>query len=1484
MLTMPKQGWLKRQTNNFQRSMNVMLAGALMLGSTVGLMPQTAFAANGGDVWITAAMPNPSGDETDGEYVILQNKTSGNVDVGGWTLDTDGQSDNFATPTNIAAGGSLKVCSGTSPAAPADCDVLGFTMGLSNTTGNTLTLREGTTKIDEVVYDASQVNEGEEITFSNHLSTNAAPTITLDYTAGQTIVSDQDGNIVLGADVTDDSALTTTTGLSEVTFTVDYGSNGSTNKWQHPASIYGSLIDKSGDTFSLKKFGVNMQNSVHNLAYGDSFTFVVTAKDKAGNESTKSVELVYGDSPDTDSPTVEIKNPADADGAEIIGELTVEAKINGDISELQDGSPVYAALYDEEDENGDGTNNSDAYFILERNGESRTWTKTIDTASTSDSFDLNNGEYRLQVDVRNNDGVSGNYNSDILDFTINNPAAPAPVPTEPYKNGFETNINGWSGYVGGSIARVDSTNGVDPSAGGYFAVLNGEAFSRWGGYANQFPLNGYTTEVDVYLDMSKADSNDNYIDFSSAINGQDGKHQRDFIFHVGHDPANSRWSATVSNNSSHSQSDTPHLSGSNLASITETGWYTLQSYFHSNDSGEFAVDMKIIDMNENVVGSWTLSSPSDVIATEIGGNRYGWFAEQPFTDLPIDNSCLYLGDPVANGCGFVTEEPDNKDPVVTFLAPKDGGAVDNLKASVKIEDKTNVTQYSFRVDGPGDLYWTTYKTRPDKKSVTVTDYNLCENAHGFDCELSELPDGKYRVSVLAYDGQGNDSRENKGVEFFLDTTGPKAEFTKPSNDSLLPATVKLQLELAAQGKAGLGQQHIELKSDNFKVWWKYNVETGDKRSNVGFGTVNYSGDERSGTLTVTFDRSKLENGTYHGRSFAQDQVGNRSVAYYSEVVADNTDPGIDFVTPNRFDNATYDRYFQSLSEIKIKGTDEHGVKSTVVHIYNANGSISTAWCGAAIPGDTGSCDTSSLANGDYYVKVAATDNAGNSNYATKHFTIDSTPPEQVKGLAFYDDSGLVADGITSDYSVTAKWDAVNTAAKYEYCYWNDIAASTYREANCYNTFPTNNQQSGNLNQGEGTHYVKVRAVDAAGNKGEWSETVALVYDKTAPTLGLTAPAKTVSGDWVDVKGYVFDRNFNHYYCYLTKDGVSGEVTSATDEVGHGCVTTWASDVRGNAGNWHTDYPTGTVQSKTDTTGSKLGELDIRGLSDGNYTVHLVGIDRAGNQAAATTSFTIDNDNSNTDDNGELVGTPKPAVPNKDGEFTPGALYFMWVACYNYSPAFPNCDRENAMKPLAGEINYGTWKDDTYDLRVFNANPAEEANLTAVLTLDNTEQVSYDPKADKQTLAGPGDYWWQVRACDELSSNCSEWSTPTRFTLLEVGGLGGNTGQFSPASRQTGLNAGAPLGIFAASGDLNSLAGDAASSQADNENEQQDQTDKKDGGSEVTALNTSSGGDSDKEAVAGAKDSNVSTWWWLLLLVPAVGYYVFRRSQSEEPAN
>jgi len=216
-----------------------------------------------------------------------------------------------------------------------------------------------------------------------------------------------------------------------------------------------------------------------------------------------------------------------------------------------------------------------------------------------------------------------------------------------YFQSFETDTAGWFG-----ANRVPTgTHLVTTKAPGAFhAEDGGGAFTRWGGYSETFPAGGYTTSIDIYLDISPpygstTPTNDTRFDWTSAINNTSCVHRRDFVFNAGFytdtDVTGSgpRFVISASNNAGRSNSF-PKNPGRSPYTVSAEGWYTFEHRFRDNGAGVLAVDLTLKNSLGVPLMMWTLSDPSDVIGTTVGGNRYGWFPTDEFAYLAFDNSAL----------------------------------------------------------------------------------------------------------------------------------------------------------------------------------------------------------------------------------------------------------------------------------------------------------------------------------------------------------------------------------------------------------------------------------------------------------------------------------------------------------------------------------------------------------------------------------------------------------------------------------------------------------------------------------------------------------------------------------------------------------------------------------------------------------------------------------------------------------------------------
>lgn len=265
--------------------------------------------------------------------------------------------------------------------------------------------------------------------------------------------------------------------------------------------------------------------------------------------------------------------------------------------------------------------------------------------------------------------------------------AQAAAPPGPFFQGFEQNTNGWFNGGDRNVVRRPSgwvptsgsnyAPGVASAAGDYHArledsgtncVLNCDgAFTRWGGYSTTFPPGGYRTQLDIYLDVAWAATHpDVRFDWTSAINSnqQTGVcpyppgppppcHLRDFVFNAGTNPPGDPMPAgfyvnaatNAGRGSSFPENPCPNPPNPAPANpcrmpvhIITSGWYTFQHTFR-NDNGQLAVDMRIFPLGSSTTvpgADWTIHA-GDLMST-VGGNRYGWFANEEIPDLAIDNS------------------------------------------------------------------------------------------------------------------------------------------------------------------------------------------------------------------------------------------------------------------------------------------------------------------------------------------------------------------------------------------------------------------------------------------------------------------------------------------------------------------------------------------------------------------------------------------------------------------------------------------------------------------------------------------------------------------------------------------------------------------------------------------------------------------------------------------------------------------------------
>lgn len=267
--------------------------------------------------------------------------------------------------------------------------------------------------------------------------------------------------------------------------------------------------------------------------------------------------------------------------------------------------------------------------------------------------------------------------------------------------------------------------------------------------------------------------------------------------------------------------------------------------------------------------------------------------------------------------------------------------------------------------------------------------------------------------------------------------------------------------------------------------------------------------------------------------------------------------------------------------------------------------------------------------GGVTIRVRAIDNEDNYGEWSNsvHYYYDATPPTTPEITGFNNPS-LMCGVITSTHSVTVQWtDSTDNVGLAGYEYEIDYP-KVGGGRGLWTTFRTVSEYTSALN--EGTHYIRVRALDDAGLYSEWSNTCSITADWTAPDVTINTPADgAILSGTAEIRGTVIDDNPHHYWFVVQ---------------GPGGVINLFPDV------------TGTINDTNSFTDKLLATWDTTDFPDGIYVIKLEARDAANNKDAGSVDWhyvTVDNDQDNDgvpdgDDNCPSVYNPDQLDTDGDG--------------------------------------------------------------------------------------------------------------------------------------------------------------------------------------------------------------------------------------------
>lgn len=301
---------------------------------------------------------------------------------------------------------------------------------------------------------------------------------------------------------------------------------------------------------------------------------------------------------------------------------------------------------------------------------------------------------------------------------------------------------------------------------------------------------------------------------------------------------------------------------------------------------------------------------------------------------------------------------------------------------------------------------------------------------------------------------------------------------------------------------------------------------------------------------------------------------------------------------------------------------------------------------------TGNVDTSTI--GTYIIEYNATDLSGNQ--ATKVTrtvkVVDTIAPNTPKHISPYDNSYINYNDFWFD------WDDVSDAVSYEM--QNSTSLSTNNtDGSFINIIWTGDYQhiqpinpTAHSVGADGIWYWQIRAVDAAGNKSNWSVPWKITIDKTPPT----SPTNLT---------------------FSTTDGTNLGCSNSTNQ--YNIIANWSASFDTNFSHYEYESynpPSGTYVWGTTVNTNLYSGAFTRG--EGNYGFRVKAVDKAGN-VSAWTSENLDDSCQITYDKTAPIVTVSP-IPGSilhgvvtfnitvtDTKLDPTKLKNIWTYLYNNLP-------------------------------------------------------------------------------------------------------------------------------------------------------------------------------------------------------------------------
>jgi hypothetical protein len=455
-------------------------------------------------------------------------------------------------------------------------------------------------------------------------------------------------------------------------------------------------------------------------------------------------------------------------------------------------------------------------------------------------------------------------------------------------------------------------------------------------------------------------------------------------------------------------------------------------------------------------GGSGLDSPTAVVerATEslangvCSGGWSSWSTVSGSPDSVPTNTCVQYRYRISDQAG--------NEQVATGGIVKSDSTTPDTTIATKPSNPSNVAgpTFSFSADETADHF----ECRIDGGS-----WSTCASPYTFGFSLGQ---GSHTFDVRGYDLAGNVDATPASYAWTVDTVPPAASMTSPG--AHIRGTVGLSSTSTDSPGTGVASESFEYSSDGGNTW--------------------------TAIPGSSWDTTARADGSYQLHVVATDNAGNVATSTALSLIVDNTAPSVAITNPLTNSGVAG-------SVLLTASITDADASPTVVWSYRL--SSDSTW--TALPGSTWNTIGLALPDGQYDVKAAATDWAGNQQTDTQtNVTVDNQPP--TTSVTAPADGSYLNAAASDPYTLTADANDKGTGVKQvDFYACTDVTCSS---RTLVGTDPTGSaghySTAWNL-PGDGITWIEAVATDNVGHTRD--SIVSVTVDRTLPDTTIdTKPA------------------------------------------------------------------------------------------------------------------------------------------------------------------------------------------------------------------------------------------------------------------------------------------------------------------------------------------------------------------------------------------